>query len=108
MWTKTLLASIFYTLSIGASAGECDYETILFSYLAKQHKSTEGCFLIDPKDVSAEGKGVLSLKVRERHNEKCGGDPETMPSAGIFKVDLKTCKVKMLNLVEGLYEGLVY
>ena len=108
MWTKTLLASIFYTLSIGASAGECDYETILFSYLAKQHKSTEDCFLIDPRDVSAEGKSVLSLKVREKHNKKCGGDPETMPSAGIFKVTMNTCVIEIYNVADDVYLPISY
>ena len=106
MWTKILLASIFYSLSISASASECDYESILFSYLAKQHKSTEDCFLIDPRDVSAEGKSVLSVKVRERHNEKCGGDPNTSPNAGIFKVVQKTCKIKIYDLVEDSFKDL--
>lgn len=108
MWAKILFVSMFYSLSISASAGECDYETILFSYLAKQHKSTEDCFLIDPRDVSAEGKGVLSLKVRERHNKKCGGDPETMPAAGIFRVNTSSCHIDEFNMAEGEYLKLDY
>ena len=35
----------------------------------------------------------LIRKVRERHDKKCGGDPETMPSVGIFKVKTNTCEI---------------
>jgi len=98
----------FLLLRGNIAANNCDYESILFSYLAKQNKSTEGCFLIDPRDVSAEGKSVLSLKVREKHNKKCGGDPETMPTAGIFRVNTSSCRIDEFNIAEDEYVKLNY
>jgi len=108
MLSRILVLVVIWGLSASAFANNCDYKSILFSYLAKQNKSTEGCFLIDPRDVSAEGKGVLSLKVRERHNEKCGGDPGTMPSAGIFRVNTSSCRIDEFNIAEDEYVKLNY
>ena len=106
MLSRILVLVVIWCLSASALANDCDYESILFSYLAKQNKSTEGCFLIDPRDVSAEGEGVLSVKVRERHNKKCGGDPETMPSVGIFKVKTNTCEIGIYDVVEDDFRSL--
>ena len=98
-----VLTSLLLALSVNVSANDCDYENILFSHLAKQYKSTKDCFLIDQRDVSVEGEGVLSVKVRERHNEKCGGDPGTIPSAGIFKVSINSCVIEIYNVAEDEY-----
>lgn len=101
---KLICSSLLLLLLGGsASASNCDYENILFSHLAKQYESTKDCFLIDQRDVSVESEGVLSLKVRELHNKKCGGDPDASPSAGIFKVSINTCVIEIYNIAEDEY-----
>lgn len=108
MLSRILVLVVVWALSASVFAYNCNYESILFSYLAKQHQSTEDCFLIDPRDVSAEGDAVLSVKVRERHNKKCGGDPETMPTAGIFRVNTSSCRIDEFNIAEDEYLKLNY
>ena len=76
MLSRILVLVIVFGCSTSAFANSCDYENILYSHLASQYKSTKDCFQINPKDLSSDKEGVLSLKVRELHNKKCGGDPE--------------------------------
>ena len=61
MLSRILGLAVIFGVSASALANDCDYESILFSYLAEQYKGTEDCFLINPRDVSAEGEGVYEV-----------------------------------------------
>jgi len=49
------------------------------------------CLSFEENDVV---KGKINIKVREVHNQKCGGDPLTAPRLFSFEVDVATGEYK--------------
>jgi hypothetical protein len=46
---------------------------------------------------------TADIDVHEKHNQQCGGDPNTWPRADAFRVHKKTQKIEWYNVVEGDY-----
>ena len=64
------------------------------------------CLIFDEGEVS---KGKKEISVREMHNEKCGGDPQTAPRLFSFEIDMATGEYKTdrySNITGGGYESL--
>ena len=93
-------------LSFDAYSSECLYEEKVLSYLSSERNQAIECFEVKQSDIEYLGAEIIEIKVSEVHNSICGGDPDTTPSAGIFKVNTKTCLISMMNFAEGEYQAI--
>ena len=98
---KSFWVSVILTHLIAAGAATaCDYESIVLNYESQRTGNERHCFSLE---TLSEKASVISLRVREVHNQKCGGGPNTAPVTNWFKIDVGSCNLKVLDMVNGEY-----
>lgn len=118
---KRLLAILFISIFLSACSDKQDSEqnkvepqqdsnwVVQAIKLTAQHKLVSHeieCLSFEEEDVV---NGKIHIKVREVHNEKCGGDPQTAPRLFSFEVDTATGEYKTDRysiILGGEYESL--
>lgn len=95
---KALITILTCLISLSALAA--DQETILrkASHIISQHRLLSRAELACSTLVLDEAtKMSATVTVREKHDKKCGGAPETAPRRFTMEIDLKTGAVQWDN-----------
>lgn len=56
-------------------------------------------------DTNDEGNDYL-VRIREKHDDKCGGDPNTSPSLLFLKVRKSDGHITKMNIIDGSFQEL--
>lgn len=97
------VSAMLILLAAGGTASSCDYESAILNYESKRTGNPKQCFAFETLGDKAS---VITLRVREVHNQKCGGDPTTAPVTNWFKIDVGSCNLKVLDMANDEYVNL--